>query len=212
MLKCLCRGEVACPWQGAKLSKQLQIALCGFCSLKAFCAALEDENENSSLPISGPGTEPGDPLLCVPSQKSSRSLLSPRSPATLHAHPACDRAFLTLVHGPVWSLPTQQIPAALYRFRRRKVSLPGFAICGVPAQKVVAQMSPRSQFKVTLSWKPTIQVHLCIRFPPSNTWELRCTQTPSVLLRPWGTENTLSPSRLHPSLASGVTSLSIADF
>lgn len=54
------------PCQGARPGKQLQIALCGFCSLKAFWAALEDENENGGLLISSPGIERSHSLLCLP--------------------------------------------------------------------------------------------------------------------------------------------------
>ena len=54
--------------------------------------------------------ELGAPLLSEPPEKSSQSLPSPRSPAALRAHPACDRAFLSLAPDLVWSLQTQQIP------------------------------------------------------------------------------------------------------
>ena len=44
--------ESHCSCLGAGLTNLLQIVLCGFCSLKAFCLALEDEGENGGLPIS----------------------------------------------------------------------------------------------------------------------------------------------------------------
>ena len=44
--------------------------------------------------------ELGVPLLSAPPEKSSQSLPSPRSPAALRAHPACDRAFLSLAPTP----------------------------------------------------------------------------------------------------------------
>lgn len=39
---------------GARLNNLLWIALCGFCFLKVFSRALEDENENGSLLVSSP--------------------------------------------------------------------------------------------------------------------------------------------------------------
>ena len=48
------------------------------------------------------------PLLRAPSGESNQSLLSPWSPSALHAHPACDWAFLSKACYPVWSFQTLQ--------------------------------------------------------------------------------------------------------
>ena len=102
--------ELYCPCQGARLSNLLWFALSGFCSLKAFPAALEDKNENGSLLISS--LEPnalGPTPQC--GLRGKQSLPSPWSPATLHAHRASEPAFLTQAYDPVWSLQTHQTPA-----------------------------------------------------------------------------------------------------
>ena len=106
-------GRIALPLPGARLSNLLSFALRSFCSLNTFPTALEDGDENggSQCPASrsrGLGT----PLLNEPSKKSSQSLPSPWSLTALRHHPACDWVFLSLVHHPVWSLQTQQIPTA----------------------------------------------------------------------------------------------------
>ncbi len=120
--KCLC-WRWNCPalaW--SRLSNLLGFALGSFCSLQAFCTALEDESENGGLPISPwRSQELGAPLPSEPPEKSSQSLPSPWSLATLRAHLACDRAFLSLAPDPGWSLQAQQIPVV----RSRAKLLPG---------------------------------------------------------------------------------------
>ena len=75
--------ELHHPSQGARPSNWLWTALCGFCTLKAFIKALEDENENGSFPISSPRAESsGTPLLNVHSGKSNHSYL-PSLPSML---------------------------------------------------------------------------------------------------------------------------------
>ena len=66
---CCADSQGSFPWlsctalaRGAGLSHMLQIALCGFCSLKAFHTTLEDENGNVSLPVSSPGAGYWHPL------------------------------------------------------------------------------------------------------------------------------------------------------
>lgn len=46
--------KLRCPFQGTRLTTRLRVALGGFCSLKAFRAALEVDSENGGLPLSSP--------------------------------------------------------------------------------------------------------------------------------------------------------------
>lgn len=80
--------------------------------------------------------EPGVPLLSVPSEKSGQSLPSPWSSAVPCAHPACDRALLSLAHGSVCSLQTQQIPTVHSQAAPGGGrSLPGSAACWGPPRE-----------------------------------------------------------------------------
>ena len=90
-----------CPLQGAMLNIQLQISLCDFCCLKAFCNIIGGEKENQSYTsISSPHTESSCPLLFSEcSGKISQSLLSPWFQFTFSAKLACD---------PVYTIPFQE--------------------------------------------------------------------------------------------------------
>ena len=70
------RVQLYHPCQRARLSNLLWFALCGFCSVKAFCSALEDENENGSLSISGPRAESLGPhsSVCPPGRAGNHSI------------------------------------------------------------------------------------------------------------------------------------------
>ena len=92
-------SHVSLPWtvlhcllQGARLNIQLQISLCDFCCLKAFCNIIGGEKENQSYTsISSPHTESSCPLLFSEcSGKSSQSLLSLWFQFTVSVNPACD--------------------------------------------------------------------------------------------------------------------------
>lgn len=97
-----------CVCQGSRLSNLHQIALCGFCSLKAFCTALEDENENGGLPVFNPGTESSGPHFSVYPRKIIESFLSPCSLSTLHGHRAYDHAFLSQAYNPILNSPNPE--------------------------------------------------------------------------------------------------------
>lgn len=58
ILRCLLLGGVHWPLaEGQSQYKLFWVALCGFCSLKAFCNSLEDQNKNSDDLISSPRAE-----------------------------------------------------------------------------------------------------------------------------------------------------------
>ena len=113
----------------------LRIALSVFCFLKAFCIALGIEGENGSLPISSPGAEILRPHFPVCPQE--KSLLSPWSPSTFNAHPACDRALLSQACDALLSPQTLQTPVAppSCPFWGRRGSLTGSTACWAPAQR-----------------------------------------------------------------------------
>ena len=74
ILERLSPGRIEPPLPGGQAQcKQLQIALCGFCLLKAFYLALEDEN--GCAPVSSPAAEKLPPPFPEPSQKSSQITL-----------------------------------------------------------------------------------------------------------------------------------------
>lgn len=102
---------IALPLPGDRLNNLLEFVLSRFCSPNAFCIALEDKNEDGSLPISDPeeSRAQGPTPQCILREK--QSLLYPCSLTTLCSQPACDQVFLSLAHGPTWNLQSQQIPA-----------------------------------------------------------------------------------------------------
>ena len=89
-------AELHRPCQGARLSNLLQIVLCGFCSLKAFCPALEDENENGSLPVSSPGAGSLGPYSSVLPQRKAvnHSCLPGLYLHSVLTQPVTDRLYL----------------------------------------------------------------------------------------------------------------------
>uniref|UniRef100_A0A452QYI8 FGFR1 oncogene partner 2 n=1 Tax=Ursus americanus TaxID=9643 RepID=A0A452QYI8_URSAM len=115
---------------------QLWFALCGFCSLKAFRAALEDENENGGLPISSPGAESlGARSLVRPQGKAvNRSCLPGLQPHSVLTRPVTERFYLWHTAQFGVSKPSRfRLPCR--SSRGRKGSLPGSAACWAPYWK-----------------------------------------------------------------------------
>ena len=184
---CCADSQGSFPWlsctalaRGAGLSHMLQIALCGFCSLKAFRTTLEDENGNVSLPVSSPGAGCWHPLLfSVPSRRSCQTLLSPWFLSALCVHPACDRAFLSQPCHPLWSFQTLLPPVACIHttppWDGREI-LPW--LCGFLGHHSESSRPTRgsSWFMTTPIWKPPPPLTGCSRLPaqmPGNSPTLR---------------------------------------
>ena len=163
----------------------------------AFEAALEDGNKNGCLPISSLRAESsrgGGGVLSETSEKSSQSLLSPWSLATLHAHLACDQVFLSQAHDPVSSLQTLQMG--------RNGGLADSAACWAPAQEQLLH-------RVTVSalWQPPAESPFLgslfaacfLILMPGSSAALR---HPQSSCDPKDPETTLFQLGFHPCLAT----------
>ena len=159
--------------------------------------------------------ELGVPLLSEPPEKSSQSLPSPRSPAALRAHPACDRAFLSLAPDPVWSLQTQQIPAV-----RSRTSPPGGGRGVSPDLPLVGSLLEEQWPDCAADhglWQPRAESPLlgsvsAAGFPARTPGSSAALRHPRSFCDPEGPETTLSREGSTPHFATRVTSLSGADF
>lgn len=166
----------------------LRIALCGFCTLKAFDAALEDENENGNLPFSIPGAErTGISLFSVPSGKSSHSSFSGFCPHFVFTKLVTEHFCLRL-ENPFWAyrlcrlLWWELVPLLLAEggeshcgsvhcwapIWRRHQTMPQFLVYGNTKLK-------------DHSWACWLQLA-----SPLLCLGTRCTQAPSFFLWPWG--------------------------
>ena len=103
---------------GRAESERLQIALCGFCSLKALPKVLRMKIKMvAPLPsIFRTEAESSCSLLfSVPLGKNSKSFLSPWFQSALCVHPTCDWAFLSQAQGLISSLQTLQTPGGVHQ-------------------------------------------------------------------------------------------------
>ena len=142
-MHCLCQGP------GCHL---LRFALGCFCSLKAFCVLLEEENEDGSLPVASQRSqELGSPLLIAPSERSSPSLLSPWSPATFPSSPCLLLSVSISAARPHFESPNPVDSGSVLLccsswWRLSGGRLPGSATFGVPARRVVSWLCLGLQF------------------------------------------------------------------
>ena len=172
ILRCFCPGQICITFAGggARLSNQLQIALCGFCSLKSFCISLENENEKGSLPISSPGAKSQGPHSSVfPQGKAVNHSCLPG----LHSHSMLTQPVtehFCLRHATLfWSLQTLQAPephthASLPRGGRACLVVV-LLLAWLSAQRAVPQLSCGSVYG-NLSQEPTPELAECSWLPP----------------------------------------------
>ena len=134
------RAELHLPCQGTRLSNLLQVALCGFCSLKVSMHLARMRMKMAASPPPAPVPKAGAPLLSAPSGRSSQSLRSPWSPSVFCAHPACDRVFLSQARD-LFESPNPADSCGMLlccSSLGRKGVLVGSAICWASAWKAVA--------------------------------------------------------------------------
>lgn len=99
--------KLRCPFQGTRLTTRLRVALGGFCSLKAFRAALEVDSENGGLPLSSPRPRAEGPTpQCALREK--QSIIPGHLIPVCTLYLVCDWAFLSLACDPVWSSQNPQ--------------------------------------------------------------------------------------------------------
>ena len=148
--------------------------------------------------------ELGAPLLSAPPEKSSQSLLSPWPPAALRAHPACDRAFLSLAPGPGWSLQTQQIPVVCSHAAPPGKEGESPRICRLLGP--CWRSSGPTVRRITVYGNPELRAHssapaLQPAFPAPIPGSSATLSHPQSFCGPEGPETTLSQRGFHPPLS-----------
>jgi len=201
---------------GAGLSNLLGFALVSFCSLQAFRRALDSESEMVAFQsLVWRGRELGSPLLSEPPEKSSQSLPSPQCPAALCAHPAYDQVFLSLaltrwgVSKPsrsLWCAPVLLLPGEEEESPRTCCLLgPCWRSRGPTVLWITVYGNPELRARASApSLQPASPLQHLGALPHSGT--LGLSVTPRALRPHCPSEGS------SPRLATGVTSLSRADF
>ena len=150
---------------------KLQIALWGFCSLKAFRTALGDENKNDSSLSSISGAESScPPPFSEPSWKSNHFCLSVfclhsvfTLPVTKHFYPRYEAPFWVSKH-----YRLQQHAPHFSSQGREEGSRHASASCWVDTRKWLSNHASGSWFMATSRRKPTPGLTGCSQLPCSD--------------------------------------------
>lgn len=213
ILRYFCRAELHYPYSGGRAQcKLLQVALCSFCSLKAF-AALKNKKKKKKkekllYPVSSSRAEwllP--PLFSALSGKSSQSLLfTSNSEDCCGTHPhqssqgcVCVCVWRARVSGRSCSLLDPCfwsnfliVCASGHSSKGKEQGLPAAITCWVPAWRVVSGSCSGLQFMATPSWETMPRLINCSRLPSSSAWELRRLRHPCSFCDPGDPETLLS--------------------
>ena len=186
--------ELHHPYQWARLTNLLWIALSGFCSLKAFETTLEDESENGSLLIlliSSPGGESSGPPFSVRPQR--KAINHSRLPGlcwhSMLTQPVTQHFFLRHMT-PFWaSKPCRPLWCALGRLSWGMMGVLHDSACLLGHCFESSHMSCARVHDLCHPWSesPIFGSLIATGFPAPNFWELCCTQAPPIFLSPWET-------------------------